>query len=171
MTKSTRGNLLVTDDELELMRALGDSLGENGFAVRGVTTPAEALTLLRDGEFDLLLTDLMMPGTDGITLLKQALEIDPNLVGIIMTGQGTIQTAVEAMKSGAFDYVLKPFRLQHVLPILDRAMAVRAYLHDQHNIALSRIEVISYGETKPVADNKTRDGRAQNRRVVIKVVE
>jgi peptidoglycan-associated lipoprotein len=53
----------------------------------------------------------------------------------------------------------------------DRAMAVRAYLHDQHNVALSRIEVISYGETKPVTDNKTRDARAQNRRVVIKVVE
>ena len=53
----------------------------------------------------------------------------------------------------------------------ERAMAVRAYLHDQHNIALSRIEVISYGETRPVADNKTRSGRAQNRRVVIRVVE
>jgi peptidoglycan-associated lipoprotein len=53
----------------------------------------------------------------------------------------------------------------------DRAMAVRNYLHDQHGIALSRIEVISYGETKPVADNKTRENRAQNRRVVIKVLE
>ena len=53
----------------------------------------------------------------------------------------------------------------------ERAMAVRAYLHDQHNIALSRMEVISYGETKPVADNKSKDGRAQNRRVVIKVLE
>lgn len=53
----------------------------------------------------------------------------------------------------------------------ERAMAIRAYLHDQHNIALSRMEVISYGETKPVADNKKRAGRAQNRRVVIKVVE
>lgn len=53
----------------------------------------------------------------------------------------------------------------------DRAMAVRNYLHDQHGIALNRIQVISYGETKPVADNKTRDNRAQNRRVVIKVLE
>jgi peptidoglycan-associated lipoprotein len=53
----------------------------------------------------------------------------------------------------------------------ERAMAIRSYLHDQHNIALSRMEVISYGETKPVADNKSKDGRAQNRRVVIKVLE
>ena len=53
----------------------------------------------------------------------------------------------------------------------DRAMAVRAYLHDKHSVALSRIEVISYGETKPVVDNKTRAARAQNRRVVVKIVE
>jgi outer membrane protein OmpA-like peptidoglycan-associated protein len=53
----------------------------------------------------------------------------------------------------------------------DRAMAVRNYLHDQHGIALNRIEVISYGESKPVTDNKTRDNRAQNRRVVIRVLE
>src|SRR5687767_6581160 len=125
MSESKRGNLLVVDDEIELMRALCDSLGEQGFAAKGVSRPAAAVDVLRDGDFDLLLTDLMMPGTDGIALLKQALEIDPNLVGIIMTGQGTIQTAVEAMKSGAFDYVLKPFRIQQVLPILDRAMEVR----------------------------------------------
>ena len=54
---------------------------------------------------------------------------------------------------------------------LDRAEAVRDYMHDQHGIALNRIEVISYGETKPVVDNKSRDHRAQNRRVVIKVLE
>ena len=125
MSKSNRGTLLVVDDEIELMRALCDSLGEQGFEVRGFCTPAEALGALREGNFDLLLSDLMMPVTDGITLLKMALEIDPNLIGIIMTGQGTIQSAVEAMKSGAFDYVLKPFRIQQMLPILDRAMTVR----------------------------------------------
>jgi DNA-binding NtrC family response regulator len=62
---------------------------------------------------------------DGIELLRKALEIDPNLVGIIMTGQGTIPSAIEAMKVGAFDYVLKPFNLQMMLPILARAMEVR----------------------------------------------
>jgi DNA-binding NtrC family response regulator len=125
MPEPKRGSLLVVDDEVELMRALCDALGEQGFAVRGYNRPDEALEVLRDGDFDLLLSDLMMPQMDGIQLLKSALEIDPNLIGIIMTGQGTIQTAVEAMKSGAFDYVLKPFRIQQMLPVLDRAMDIR----------------------------------------------
>jgi len=56
-----------------------------------------------------LLTDLMMPGMDGIALVRESVQIDPNLICIMMTGQGTIQTAVDAMKVGAFDYVLKPF--------------------------------------------------------------
>jgi DNA-binding NtrC family response regulator len=126
MPKPTcRGSLLVVDDEVELMRALCESLGEQGFETRGLSDPAAAPDVLREGNFDILLSDLMMPGTDGIQLLRQALAIDPNLVGIIMTGQGTIQTAVEAMKSGAFDYILKPFRIQNVLPVLDRGMEVR----------------------------------------------
>jgi DNA-binding NtrC family response regulator len=120
-----RGNLLVVDDEVELMTALCESLRDEGFHAVGVTGAEDALADLRKSEFDLVLSDLMMPGTDGIQLLRQALQIDPNLVGIIMTGQGSIQTAVEAMKAGAFDYVLKPFRLQQVLPVLDRAMEVR----------------------------------------------
>ena len=67
----------------------------------------------------------MMPEMDGIALIKAALEIDPHLVAIMMTGQGTIQTAVDAMKVGAFDYVLKPFRLQTLMPVLTRAMNTR----------------------------------------------
>src|SRR5947208_14757925 len=120
-----RGNLMVVDDEGELMRALCESLAEEGVHAAGATRADEALAELQKGDFDLLLSDLMMPGTDGIQLLRQALQLDPNLVGIIMTGQGSIQTAVEAMRSGAFDYVLKPFRMQAVLPVLERAMQVR----------------------------------------------
>ncbi len=124
-TPAPRGKLLVVDDEVELMKALCESLGEQGFDARGLSDPTQAPGELRAGGYDILLSDLMMPGTDGIQLFRQALEIDPLLVGVIMTGQGTIQTAVEAMKAGAFDYVLKPFRMQTVLPVLDRAMEVR----------------------------------------------
>jgi len=66
-----------------------------------------------------------MPVTDGIALVREAMQTDPNIVCIMMTGQGTIQTAVDAMKVGAFDYVLKPFRLQTMLPVLTRAMNTR----------------------------------------------
>jgi DNA-binding NtrC family response regulator len=120
-----RGKLLVVDDEVELMRALIESLTEEGFDAHGLSNPAFAPDAIREGEFDILLSDLMMPGMDGIQLLKEVLKIDPGLVGIIMTGQGTIPTAVEAMKAGAFDYILKPFRLQQVMPVLDRAMQLR----------------------------------------------
>ena len=131
---AARGKLLVVDDEMELMRALSESLTDEGFAVYGLSDPGIAPDALRDGEFDVLLSDLMMPGTDGIQLLRKCLEIDPHLVGIIMTGQGTIQTAVEAMKAGAFDYVLKPFRLQQVMPVLDRAMEVRRLRRENEHL-------------------------------------
>jgi light-regulated signal transduction histidine kinase (bacteriophytochrome) len=80
---------------------------------------------LRGAPFDLLLADLMMPGMNGIALLRAAREIDPMLVGVIMTGEGTIGTAVEAMQSGALDYILKPFKLSAILPVLARGLAMR----------------------------------------------
>jgi DNA-binding NtrC family response regulator len=125
MTKPKLGRLLVVDDELELMNALRETLSDQGYDVVGVTSGEEALSVQAERPCDVLLTDLMMPAMDGIQLLRKALESDPNLVGIVMTGQGTIQTAVEAMKLGAFDYVLKPFKLQAMLPILARAVEVR----------------------------------------------
>jgi DNA-binding NtrC family response regulator len=125
MSQQVLGRLLVVDDEVELTNALCETLSEQNYAVTGVTSGKEGLKALEKGSFDILLSDLMMPGMDGIALLREALAIDPQLVGIIMTGQGTVQTAVEAMKLGAFDYVLKPFKLQAMLPILSRAMQVR----------------------------------------------
>lgn len=126
MAKSdVRGRVLVVDDEKELMEALCDSLRDEEYVADGFSEPRMGLEALKKGDYDLLLSDLMMPGTDGIQLLRAALEHDPNLVGIIMTGQGSISSAVEAMKSGAFDYILKPFRLQQILPVLERALEVR----------------------------------------------
>src|SRR5437016_7660359 len=125
MSEKPLGKILIVDDEVELKNALVEALVAQSFEVQGFTNGREALAALREEDFDVLLNDLMMPEMDGIALVKAALEIDPHLIPIIMTGQGTIQTAVDAMKAGTFDYVLKPFRLQAVMPVLTRAINTR----------------------------------------------
>ncbi len=117
--------LLVVDDEAAQAKALRDTLGDEGYEVTACGAPVEALELLKQRKFDLLLTDLRMPQMDGIQLLQKALELDRELIGIMMTGHGTIDSAVQAMKAGALDYILKPFNLSEVLPVLSRALAVR----------------------------------------------
>src|SRR3989454_3910774 len=117
--------ILVVDDEVKLKTALVETLIEHGYEAAGYTSGHEALAALREQAFDVLISDLMMPEMGGIALLQAGLDIDPDLVGIIMTGQGTIQTAIDAMKLGAFDYVLKPFRAQTLLPVLTRAINTR----------------------------------------------
>src|SRR5258705_2286581 len=119
------GKILAVDDEVELNDTLVDALTAQSYEVRGYNSGAEALEVLEKEDFDLLITDLMMPKMDGIALIKAALLIDPHLVAIVMTGQGTIQTAIEAMKAGGFDFVLKPFRLDTLMPVLTRAINIR----------------------------------------------
>lgn len=136
MPEASPANLLIVDDEAPQLKALSVTLESAGFSVLGFTSPQEALAALEGQRFDLLLTDLKMPGMDGISLLRAALGFDRDLVVIVMTGHGTIDTAVEAMKAGALDYILKPFKLSAMQPVLDRALAVRKLRLD--NALLSR---------------------------------
>ncbi|HVY93432.1 MAG TPA: response regulator, partial [Bryobacteraceae bacterium] len=117
--------LLIVDDEAAHTRALQDTLEDEGYRVTGLTSPTKALEALRANAFDLVLTDLMMPEMDGIAFLREALAIDPCIAAIVMTGHGTLDTAVQAMQAGALDYITKPFRLSIVLPVLARSLAVR----------------------------------------------
>jgi two-component system sensor histidine kinase/response regulator len=116
--------LLVVDDEAAQVEALCRTLEDEGYSVKGFTATREALAALRAGSFDIVLTDLTMPGMDGIAFLHAAREIDPGLAGIVMTGHGTIASAVEAMKAGALDYILKPFDLRVILRVLARTQAM-----------------------------------------------
>ena len=116
--------LLVVDDEATQVEALYRTLEDEGYSVKGFTGTAAALAALRAGSFDIVLTDLTMPGMDGITFLNAAKTIDPGLAGIVMTGHGSIATAVEAMKAGALDYILKPFDLRVILRVLERTQAM-----------------------------------------------
>lgn len=125
MAEEPIARILIVDDEAPQMKALSDTLKDHGYHTAGFTGGNAALAALKEAPFDLLLSDLMMPEMGGIELLRRALEAHPNLVGIIMTGEGTIATAVEAMKTGAFDYILKPFKLSVILPVLSRALTVQ----------------------------------------------
>jgi signal transduction histidine kinase len=125
MTDIPLAKIVIVDDESAQMKALCNTLKDRGYETTGFSSAKAALLAVEKAPFDLLLTDLMMPEMDGIALLQAALKKDPDLVGIIMTGEGTITTAVEAMKSGALDYILKPFKLSAILPVLDRALTVR----------------------------------------------
>jgi len=125
MTGHGTARVLIVDDEEALMTALCRTLDLEGYATTGFTSARQALAHLEQHEFDLLLTDLMMPEMDGIDLLRAAQQIDRDLVGIVMTGHGTIDTAVKALQAGALDYVVKPFRLDTLIPALTRALATR----------------------------------------------
>jgi two-component system, sensor histidine kinase and response regulator len=120
-----KAQLVVVDDEVSHMRALCDTLGFEGYRVTGFDSPTQALHALSESECDLLLTDLMMPEMDGIELIQAARAVNPDIAAIIMTGHGTIDTAVAALQTGALDYVLKPFRLNVILPVLARALDLR----------------------------------------------
>lgn len=100
-----RARLLIVDDEVAVMTTLQEMLSESGYEAVGLTSGSAALQAVQEQQFDVLLADLMMPDMDGIDLLRAGQAIDPYLVGIIMTGHGTLETAVEAMQAGAFDYL------------------------------------------------------------------
>ena len=115
-------SVLVVDDEPIEASVLGDILTDRGLDVRIHTDPLDALEQARKRCFDLVVSDLKMPRMDGLELLGELLRIDPELTVIIMTAYATVDTAVHAMREGAFDYVTKPFSKAQFLLTVDRAI-------------------------------------------------
>jgi DNA-binding NtrC family response regulator len=110
MTEVRKQRILIVDDQSAQTGALCDVLRQYQFEAEGCGSAESALALLHSRPFDLMLSDLNMPGMDGIGLVKAALQHDPDLACIIMTGEGSIATAVRAMQGGALDYIVKPFK-------------------------------------------------------------
>jgi signal transduction histidine kinase len=138
MSHLTHPRLLVVDDDASQMRALCTTLEMEGYPCTGFTSPRQALGAFNPTQFDLVLTDLTMPDMNGIDFLRALRERDPTVIGIVMTGQGTIDSAVAAMKAGALDYILKPFTLRMIVPVLDRAYTVRTLRKE--NVELRQTE-------------------------------
>ena len=125
MDATTPTRILVVDDEAVHMQLLCDALKREGYEAVGFSDGVEALAAFGQKRYQLLITDLKMPAMDGISLLRAAKKIDPRIMGVVMTGQGSIQSAVDAMKAGAQDYILKPFSLHAVLQVISRVLDLR----------------------------------------------
>ncbi len=121
-----RNQILVVDDEPNLRRVLSAQLSRDGYDVLTAEDGEQGLEMLREHHIDLVITDLKMPRRDGMALLEAALELDAELPVVMITAHGTVDTAVAALKTGAFDYVTKPFDQNEVRTIVRKALATRA---------------------------------------------
>src|SRR5690606_26546569 len=117
--------ILIADDEPNLRRVLGAQLSRDGHEVHLVEDGAQALECLKENHIDLLITDLRMPGIDGMQLLRHAVELEPGLPVVMITAHGTVDNAVEALKTGAFDYITKPFDQEELRVIVQKALKTR----------------------------------------------
>ena len=121
----TRERVLIVDDEADMLENCQRILGRAGYRCLTSKDPREAATILESERPDLLLTDLKMPGMDGLELLRHARQVDPQIPVIILTAFATVESAVAAVKEGAFDYLPKPFSVDQLTLAVDRALAQR----------------------------------------------
>jgi DNA-binding NtrC family response regulator len=130
-------HLLLVEDEAPLRQAIAEQLGDRGYHVRQAESGEAALAHLAEFAFDIIVTDLRLPGIDGSAVIEAAVARYPHIIAIVVTGFGTVKDAVEAIKRGAWDFVSKPFQIDELLHVLDSSMEQRrlksenAYLRSQ----------------------------------------
>ena len=134
---SAAPHLLFVDDEAALRGLMAERLAERGFEVVEADSGERALELLDQFAFDIVITDLRLPGIDGTRVIEAARERYPGIVAIVITGYGTVKDAVDAIKRGASDFIAKPFQFDELMHVLQKAMEQRrltsenAYLRSQ----------------------------------------
>jgi DNA-binding NtrC family response regulator len=133
----TQKHLLIVEAEAPLREAIAEQLSDRGYRVEQAESGEVAIAKLADFAFDIIITDLRLPGVDGSAVVEAAVERYPHIIAIVVTGYGTVKDAVEAIKRGASDFVNKPFQIDELLHVLDSAVEQRrlksenAYLRAQ----------------------------------------
>jgi DNA-binding NtrC family response regulator len=134
MDTDIKTSILVVDDEENIVEVMSNALSSEGFSVTATTDPVEAEEMVTEQPFDLVMTDLKMEPIDGLKILRTCRKKDLNLPVIIITAFATAETAVEAMKAGAYDYVVKPFKLSELKLIVRRALEHRAAVVENYQL-------------------------------------
>ena len=127
-------NILIVEDEPKMLRLLELNLAEEGYKISLAADAEAGLKILRQDPIDLVLTDLKLPGMSGLGLLQEVKQLNAHLPVIVMTAYGTVETAVEAMKAGASDYVLKPFSLEEIRLIVRKELQVQSLIEENRSL-------------------------------------
>jgi DNA-binding NtrC family response regulator len=115
-------HILVVDDDQVLADMVVEYLSSRGFSANPAYSGIEALEKFRQGAFEIVITDLMMPDMDGMDLLEAVRKIDSQVEVLVITGYGTISSAVQAIKNGAYDFIAKPFKMEDLEVVINRAL-------------------------------------------------
>ncbi len=138
-------NILIVDDEKNYTLILSAVLDEEGFGTLTANSGAQALEILRESDVDLVLTDMKMPGMDGIELLENIREKDPDLPVIMMTAYGTVEKAVDAMQKGAYTYILKPFENENLVVHVRKAVEMYRMVRENRHLKDTMESRYSFG--------------------------
>ncbi len=153
---TARARILIVDDEPTKRMVLEEELGAVGYTVVTVPNPLEAAKELAKSAFEVIVTDIRMPGQDGLSFLREIKKQHPNQAAIVMTAYGSIDTAIEAMKLGAFDYLQKPFSTEELILKLDKLLQYERLASEnealRQELALPRIESKIVGQSKPMLE-------------------
>src|ERR1041384_7909798 len=150
-----RKNILVVDDEKSQREILELILSEEGYDVTTAASGQAALKFAKDRRFDLALTDLKMTGIDGIELLQHLLAFDSSIIVILLTAHGSIESAKEALRRGAFDYLEKPFEREQLLETIRRALSTLEELDQEIVSASAEMEAVKKMILKVARSNST----------------
>jgi len=146
-------SILIVDDEVSILRSLSGILSDEGFETLTATNGYEALKILESESPDLVLLDIWMPGMDGIDTLKEIKKNHPGLAVIMITGHGTIETAVNSTKIGAYDFIEKPISIDKVIVSINNALNFRRLEEENRYLRKKTIEKNSInGNSQPIQD-------------------
>lgn len=145
----TDDRILLIDDDAMLLHVCADVLHRQGHEVVAVQTGQEGLQLLTQQPFALAIVDIVLPDVDGLTILKTIKQLDPDLIVLLMTGYASLETAIQALRDGAYDYLRKPFDTDDLIGIVHRGLQERLEaLHDRR--LLSELDAVNQDLTEQV---------------------
>jgi len=184
-TNESKPRVLVVDDEPNICDLLDELLSRQGYAIETCLNGQDALDKIRDGGYDMVISDLKMPGINGIELIRTVKSESPDTATVLVTGYATVETAVEALRFGADDYVTKPFNIEELRKVVSRGLETRRLRRQNYelvdllksaNTELSRHknelkhEVVRTSESL-LATNSRLEQRVQQLNAIVKVTE